>query len=87
MSKLSTTQMSSKGQIVIPEPIRNRLNLIPGTQFIVLGERDTVILKSIKTPDIKEFSKLRAEVRKQVKKANLRKKDLEQAIEKVRKSR
>ena len=86
MNKLSTTQMSSKGQIVIPESIRSQLNLIPGTQFIVLGEGDTVILKSIQTPDLKEFSRLREKVRKQAKKAKLRKNDLEKAVAKVRKS-
>jgi len=46
MSIVSTTKMSSKGQIVIPEDIRNRLGLKTGLQFIVLGERDVVILKS-----------------------------------------
>ena len=86
MNKLSTTQMSSKGQIVIPESIRSRLNLIPGTQFIVLGEGDTVILKSIQAPDMKKFSKLREEAKKQAKKAKLRKSDLEKTIGKVRKS-
>lgn len=33
----ATTRMSSKGQIVIPETIRKRLNIQPGAQFIVVG--------------------------------------------------
>lgn len=43
MRELSTTRMSSKGQIVIPEPIRKKLNLQPGAQFVVIGEDDVVI--------------------------------------------
>jgi len=50
METLATTRMSSKGQIVIPEPIRKRLNLKAGAQFVVLGENDVVILKAITAP-------------------------------------
>ena len=44
METIATTRMSSKGQIVIPETIRKRLNLDPGAQFVVVGEGDVVIL-------------------------------------------
>jgi AbrB family looped-hinge helix DNA binding protein len=47
MANLATTKMSSKGQVVIPENIRKQLNLKAGAQFIVVGEKDVVILKSI----------------------------------------
>ena len=40
MSKLATTKMSSKGQVVIPEEVRSRLGLEPGEQFIVVGDKD-----------------------------------------------
>lgn len=43
MTEVSTTKLSSRGQVVIPEEIRKRLGLEPGTQFIVLAEDDTVI--------------------------------------------
>ncbi len=38
--------MSSKGQIVIPEEIRNALHLKTGTKFVVIGEGDVVVLKN-----------------------------------------
>jgi len=37
METLATTRMSSKGQIVIPEELRKRLNLKTGAQFVVVG--------------------------------------------------
>ena len=45
MANVSTTKMSSKGQVVIPENIRKQLNLKAGAQFVVVGEKDVVILK------------------------------------------
>ena len=47
--------MSSKGQIVIPEAIRKQLNLEEGSQFIVVGEGDVVILKAITAPSLESF--------------------------------
>jgi AbrB family looped-hinge helix DNA binding protein len=43
---------------VIPDEIRQRLGLKEGTQFVVVGERDVVILKSIAPPAIEEFDEL-----------------------------
>ena len=55
MSMLATTRMSSKGQVVIPEHVRTRLGLEPGVQFVVMGEDDVVILKTINPPPMSEF--------------------------------
>ncbi len=84
MADISTTRMSSKGQIVIPEDIRKRLNLKPGSQFVVVGEDDTVILKMISAPDMDQFDDLVARARKQAKEAGLKRSDITEAITKVR---
>jgi AbrB family looped-hinge helix DNA binding protein len=47
MRKLATTKMSSKGQVVIPEEIRNQLDLHSGDQFIVVASNNVVILKTM----------------------------------------
>ncbi len=47
--------MSSKGQIVIPEEIRNSLHLKTGTRFVVVGEGDVVVRKTISPPSFDEF--------------------------------
>jgi len=76
--------MSSKGQIVIPEEIRKRLDLKSGSQFVVVGEKDTVILKTIAPPTMEEFDKLIFQARKQTKQAGIKQSDIRVAIEKVR---
>ena len=58
MSALATTRMSSKGQVVIPEDVRNSLGLQTGTQFVVIGEKGVVILKTIAKPDMSEFDRI-----------------------------
>ncbi len=85
MAPLATTKMSSKGQIVIPEDIRKRLGLKSGAQFVVVGQNDVVILKTITQPSMNEFDQLISEARKQAKKAGMKKTDIKAAIQKVRK--
>jgi AbrB family looped-hinge helix DNA binding protein len=84
MPTLTTTRMSSKGQVVIPEEIRDRLGLQSGTQFVVVGDRDVVILKAISTPSMKEFDNLIAQARQQARRSGLKKSDIDAAVAKVR---
>ncbi|MCX5829671.1 MAG: AbrB/MazE/SpoVT family DNA-binding domain-containing protein [Deltaproteobacteria bacterium] len=84
MASLATTKMTSRGQVVIPEDIRKRLNLKVGAQFVVVGEKDVVIFKSISQPSMEEFDKLIAEARKQAKEAGLKRSDVHATIAKVR---
>ena len=84
MANIATTKMSSKGQVVIPENIRKKLKLKAGAQFVVMGEKDIVILKSISPPSLDEFDSLIAKARKQGKQAGIKKSDISDAISKVR---
>jgi AbrB family looped-hinge helix DNA binding protein len=84
---LATTKMSSKGQVVIPEDIRKRLNLSEGTQFVVTGKDDVVILKAISEPSLDEFEALIQEARMQAKQAGLKKSDITNAVSKARGSK
>ena len=78
--KPSTTKMSSKGQVVIPEEIRERLGLTPGTQFVVVGDRDVVILKTLSPPSMSEFDGLIGEARHQAKMAKMKRSDIKRAV-------
>ncbi len=84
MSTLATTKMSSKGQIVIPEEIRARLQLEPGTQFVAVGEGDIVILKKISPPSMADFGVLITEARRQARSAGMKRSDVTAAIKEVR---
>lgn len=84
MADLATTKMSSKGQVVIPEDIRKRLGLKAGSQFVVVGEKDVVILKAISAPSKNEFDDLITEARQRAQKAGMKKSDIRTAIKKVR---
>jgi AbrB family looped-hinge helix DNA binding protein len=84
MSELATTKMSSKGQVVIPDEIRRRLGLKEGSQFVVVGEKDTVILKTISPPSMQEFDQLIAKARRQARKTALKRSDVRDAVLKVR---
>jgi AbrB family looped-hinge helix DNA binding protein len=87
MKTLATTRMSSKGQVVIPEEIRKTLNLAEGNQFVVLGEKDVIILKIITTPSMKDFDHLIAKTKSEVKKTGLKKANIQKIIKKTRKEK
>jgi AbrB family looped-hinge helix DNA binding protein len=80
METLATTRLSSKGQVVIPEDVRRRLGLAPGTQFVVVGRDDVVILKTITRPTMGDFDALIRTARRQAKTAGLRRSDIAAAI-------
>jgi AbrB family looped-hinge helix DNA binding protein len=84
MADYATTKLSSKGQVVIPEDVRNDLGLHEGDQFVVIGQGDAVILKIITPPKIEEFQELLGQARAEAKKARVKKADLKSAIARVR---
>ncbi len=84
MTAIETTRMSSKGQIVIPEETRNRLGLKAGDKFLVIGDKDVLILKTLSTPSLDEFNDLIKLVRKQAKAVGLKKADISKATAKSR---
>ena len=84
MAAIETTKMSSKGQIVIPEDLRNRLGLKTGDKFLVMGDKDVVILKALSTPSLEEFDDLIKAARKQARTAGLKRSDIAITVSKSR---
>lgn len=87
MQMLSTTKLSSKGQVVIPEDIRNALHLQAGVKFVVLGSGDTVIFKKISEPSMHDFKEMIAKAQKQARFAGIKRSDVLAAIKRVRKQK
>ena len=84
MTAIETTKMSSKGQIVIPEEIRKQLGLKTGDKFLVMSDKDVVILKTLSNPSMDEFDDLIKKARKQAKAVGLKRTDIVSAITKSR---
>jgi AbrB family looped-hinge helix DNA binding protein len=84
MTDIATTKMSSKGQVVIPETIRKEMNLKPGSQFVVVGDKDVVILRAIETPSMDQFDKLVRRARQQARAAGMKRSDVTAAVAKAR---
>jgi AbrB family looped-hinge helix DNA binding protein len=84
MEKFATTKMTSKGQVVIPEEVRKRLGLKAGSRFVVIGERDVVILKEITPPSMGEFDELVASARRSARRAGMKRSDVERVVRETR---
>jgi AbrB family looped-hinge helix DNA binding protein len=84
MVRLATTKLSSKGQVVIPEAVRDRLGLEAGVQFVVVAEGDVVVLKVLKAPKMSDFKTLMDEAQKSAEEAGLTPEDIEEALREVR---
>ena len=84
MSALSTTKLSSKGQVVIPEEIRLRMGLQPGTQFLVMAEDDVVALKTVAIPTTESFQALIRRAREAAALAGMTEAEVQATIQDVR---
>ncbi len=63
------TVMSVRGQVVIPKEVRKRLKLKPKDRLMVYGEEDTIIMKRLELPGLKEtFAKIKGIVNERNKK-------------------
>ena len=84
MQALSTTKMSSRGQVVIPETIRNEMGLKAGAQFVVISQGDVVMLKVLSAPSVEEFAALHKRLRGKAQAAGRSQKDTVKVLEDVR---
>jgi AbrB family looped-hinge helix DNA binding protein len=87
MKAIATTKMSSRGQVVIPGSVRERLRLNAGTQFVVAGDGDVVVLKKLSPPNMAEFDTVVAKARRDAKAVRLEKHDVTAAVRKTRRGR
>ena len=85
---VETIRMSSRGQVVIPQEIRDEFNMVEGTVFAVIGSADTVILKKINTPSkdelIKELGKIALAGKKRAEKLGIKESDIQNLVHKFR---
>jgi len=86
-----TIKMSSRGQIVIPQDIREEIKASEGTIFSVVSSKDAIILKKISTPSkeelIKEIESIAREGRKRAERLGIKERDVPELVQRGRKSK
>ncbi|HEQ79230.1 MAG TPA: AbrB/MazE/SpoVT family DNA-binding domain-containing protein [Euryarchaeota archaeon] len=79
-------KVSSKGQVVIPAPLRKEMGLDEGDELYVFGKNDTLVFKKIQKEDLeKEFDEIVKSIREKVKRSEITRKDVEREIQMYRK--
>lgn len=87
MEEVEFTKLSSKGQIVIPQAIRENMGFKSGTPFAVIEQKDAILLKKIEMPKIKTWTEVTKPFREAAKRSGFTRSDLDRIIKQVRKSR
>jgi len=81
MTENELVKMSPKGQLVVPQEIREKEGFKSGDRFMPFQIKEGILFKRIKIPDLKaEFSKISKEIQKQFQKKGLKKEELKEAI-------
>ncbi len=88
---IEITKITSKGQVVIPQGIRERNEIEEGEKFIVYDTDDSIILKRVKNleriKDIKKLEKIFSSMWKTTRLKNIKENDIESEIAIYRKEK
>lgn len=87
ISDVSTTKMTSKGQVVIPEEIREHMNLEPGVKFLIMASEDSIIFKKINPLPKSDIRALLVKSHAMAKEYGITEDDILQDIAEVRRMR
>jgi len=83
MQQIQVTSLSSKGQIVIPNDMRQFLKISIGTKFLIFSDGDNLLLKPIQIPKFEAFKTLIKESKKIAAGKNIKKNDVQKFIKNV----
>jgi len=85
---IEVVNLSSKGQLVIPKSMREEMGLNQMDKFVLVNDKDTIIMKRLQEEEIKSRMKsLMKEFTKEFTKEKITKEDLKREIKAVRKSK
>ncbi len=84
--KADVTIVSEKGQVVIPQSLRQKLGLKPKTKLLVYGYNDAVIMKKMQIPDVrKELQEIYRKVEQRIAKfGELTEEEINEIVQKYR---
>ncbi len=81
---VNITKISSRGQVVIPSEIREKMNLEEGNLLIISDSDDSICMKKIELPKIKSWKEATKPFRDAAKRSNFSNDDLKKLIEELR---
>jgi AbrB family looped-hinge helix DNA binding protein len=85
---MEITSISSRGQVVIPQRLRDKMCLKEGEKFVVMGEDGTIILKKIEMPGkdklICDLEKIAKRGRERAEKLGIKEKDVPKLVHRLR---
>jgi len=81
---VSITKISSKGQIVIPRDIREKLKVKEGNLFVITDKGNSIFLEKIELPKIKTWKEATKPFREAAKKSRFTEEDLGRLIKETR---
>ena len=83
---IELVKMSGKGQLVVPQDIREIARLSPGERFVAFPVQEGVLFKKVQIPKVKlDFNSLTKEIEGQFKNNDIKKSDIKEAIKWARK--
>ena len=89
--EIDITKMTSKGQVVIPQDIRDKIGVHEGERFFVYANEDSIVLKRTKNLEaakgIKKFDRVFNSMWKTAKKRGITQNDVENEMKAVRASK
>jgi len=81
---VAIAKISSKGQVVIPSELREKMNLEEGNLLIVSDNGNSICMKKIEFPKVKSWGEATKPFREAVKKSNFSEDDLKKLVEESR---
>jgi AbrB family looped-hinge helix DNA binding protein len=89
--EIELTKMSSRGQVVIPQKLRDKMKVKEGSVFAVFGSDDSFVLKKITVPNkerfLKSLEKISKEGRKRAEELGIKESDVPEMIHRLRKEK
>ncbi len=82
--EFETTKIGERGQVVIPQTLRNQMSIHKGDKFMILQKGDVLVLKKLRAPSKGEFESMLKKAHEHAKKHKLTEEDVWVAVKKAR---
>jgi len=79
--------LSERGQIVIPQDVREKMHLEPGSKFAVFSIEDSIVLKKIEIPSLEKWDDVLKPLRAEAKKKGITEQDVDRMVQETRRGK